>query len=654
MAVRLSGLASGLDTDSIVKELVSAYSTKKDKYVKQQTKMEWTMDAWKTTNSKVYSFYSSSLSNMRYSSNYNLRTASISNSSVATVSASANSAASTQSLTVSQLATSGYLTGGKIQSDTSLTNDSKLSDLGITSGRIMVNDKSVDITSDMTISGFVSALKGAGVSASFDANSQRLFVNSTSSGADKEFTLTAGNANGLDALTKLGLFSTTDTTNNKTADLLRYEKMAASDYNSEAEITKRYDASKWTVKSYTASVKSKVDTATKNQTSLQKTQDALIKQRADMKKDDTETEEDYQKSLAELDKKISDNAAKLSEYKSTIDTNQALLDDSDALKASMDGLNNTILTNIQNSVTAEVNTAKDVVSKISAGELSTSTGSARITAQDAMIMLNGAEFTNSSNSFSINGLNINVTATTDTPVTITTSVDTQGIYDKIKSFISSYNEMIGYIDTQYYATSSSGYEPLTDDEKESMTDTQIESWEKKIKDALLRKDSTLGDLSSSLKSAFLGTTATIGGKEYSLSSFGIATGSYFSTDEADRGKFHIDGNSDDALTASNSDKLLQAISNNPDAVVQYFQTLSQNVYDVMSKKMASSSISSAFTIYNDKEMSSQYSDYTDKVSEWEDKLKTYEDYYYKKFSSMETALSKLQSQTQSLSNLLGS
>ena len=38
MAIRLTGLNSGLDTDAMVKELVSAYSTKKDKYVKAKTK----------------------------------------------------------------------------------------------------------------------------------------------------------------------------------------------------------------------------------------------------------------------------------------------------------------------------------------------------------------------------------------------------------------------------------------------------------------------------------------------------------------------------------------------------------------------------------------------------------------------------------------
>ena len=60
------------------------------------------------------------------------------------------------------------------------------------------------------------------------------------------------------------------------------------------------------------------------------------------------------------------------------------------------------------------------------------------------------------------------------------------------------------------------------------------------------------------------------------------------------------------------------------------------------------------SFYNDKEMASEYSDYTDLIKKWEEKLQDKEDYYYKKFSSMETALSKLNSQTSSLSGLFGS
>jgi len=72
MAIRLSGMTSGLDTDSIVKAMVSSYTTRKEKYQKAQTKLEWTQDAWKSLNTKVYSLYSN-ISNLRFSTAYNLK-----------------------------------------------------------------------------------------------------------------------------------------------------------------------------------------------------------------------------------------------------------------------------------------------------------------------------------------------------------------------------------------------------------------------------------------------------------------------------------------------------------------------------------------------------------------------------------------------------
>ena len=56
MAIRISGINSGLDTESLVKELVSAYSLKKENYDKQLTKQEWIMKKWGDVNSKVYDF----------------------------------------------------------------------------------------------------------------------------------------------------------------------------------------------------------------------------------------------------------------------------------------------------------------------------------------------------------------------------------------------------------------------------------------------------------------------------------------------------------------------------------------------------------------------------------------------------------------------
>ena len=111
---------------------------------------------------------------------------------------------------------------------------------------------------------------------------------------------------------------------------------------------------------------------------------------------------------------------------------------------------------------------------------------------------------------------------------------------------------------------------------EEMTDSQIEKWETKIKDALLRRDSTLGNASSSMKS-IMNYSFDINGKSYSLATFGINTLGYFSADTNERGCLHIDGDEDDSNTSGNTDKLMAAINEDPEAVTSFFQQLSNKL-----------------------------------------------------------------------------
>ena len=274
----------------------------------------------------------------------------------------------------------------------------------------------------------------------------------------------------------------------------------------------------------------------------------------------------------------------------------------------------------------------------------------KVAGQDSEIELNGVKYTGDSNSYSINGLTIEALAETgDSAISITTSTDTQGVYDKVKDFLTEYNNIINEMTKLYNADSAGSYEPLTDDEKDQMSDKEIEKWETKIKDSLLRKDNTLSTISNSMKTNML-KSYEINGTKYNLSSFGIATLSYFTAGDNEHGAFHIDGNADDSQTSGNTDKLRAAIASDPDTVVEFFSKLTTEVYNDLTKRMSRTNLSSAYTLYNDKQMNTEYSNYSTKISEWETKISEKEDYYYKKFSSMESALSKLNSQQSSLSN----
>ena len=757
MPIRLSGMQSGLDTEALVSALVMGYRTKKEDYEKAQTKLSWKQDKWKSINTKITNFYSGTLSSNRLTSAYNLKKATINNSSYATVSASTSAVSGTQSLKVTKLASTGYLTGGKISGSgsTKLTGSSKLSEVdGMGSAAdgasisVTADGKTstIDLSSDMTINEFVVKLKNAGLTASFDENNQRFFISSKSS----------ANSNGKNALGALKLQATTADTVAK--DIAKYQTIAGTDKNTYIADTAKsnYDA---TIEQYNTAIeklktsnaeleeknkklayqKQYVDSFIEkanytgtgdgiyNPTTLDDARKYLSDRESELeaKKTDgtiTDDEKLELEAVKTVSKTVSDDTLVFTRTQKTDDDgNVSYTSDVDSLltsteasitsnnetiaanntsinqyytEAGVDSTNaaqvdstngkillsysdaitgsNSLATGYQAAATTQYEYAVSMVEAYNAYTAGTATDSqkellglstssstdttsaVRIAGSNAQIELNGAVFENTTNNFSINGLTIQATALRGSEaVTSTTDTDVDGIYDTIKDMLSEYNELIKTLDTAYNAESAKGYEPLTDDEKESMSDDEVEKWETKIKDSLLRRDGTLDSVISSMKNTML-AGITIDGKSYNLSTFGISTGSYFSSGTNEKGVFHIDGDEDDSTSKGNTDKLKAAIANDSDTVIKFFSQLANNLYSTLNKKLGTSnSMSSYMSIYNDKEMATQYSEYKSKISDQETKISTWEDYYYKKFSRMESALASLNSQASSISGLFG-
>lgn len=280
-----------------------------------------------------------------------------------------------------------------------------------------------------------------------------------------------------------------------------------------------------------------------------------------------------------------------------------------------------------------------------------STGAKKINGEDAEIELNGVKFTSSTNSFSINGLTITAKDTTTGPLSVVTDTDYDEIYDNVKNFFKEYNSLVNEMDKLFNAKSSKGYEPLTKDEKEAMTEDEIKQWETKIKDALLKNDSELDTISSAMRNAML-STFDIGGKTYSLSSFGINTLGYFESADNEKNAYHIDGNPDDSDTAGNPDKLRAMIASDPSTTATFFQKLAQNLYDSMNKiSSVSDNYKSFGNFYSDKKLQSEYVDKQKQVDKWEKYVADQEEKYYKQFTAMESAMSSLNSQQSYISQL---
>lgn len=484
MAVKLTGLVSNMDTESIVKELMSAQRLKKTRIENKKTKTEWAQEKWKTLNSKLYSFYKDTVSKMRLQSSYLTKSVTSSDESKVKATATSESAEGTHTLKISSLASAQFVTGGQLGS--SVTGQTKLTELGMTAGdgnKITISNgsktKSLEITADTTINDLVTVMKEAGINASFDPSQKRLFLSSKGSGSSNAFSIsTEGNVD----LNKVGLG-----TSAKTVD-----------------------------------------------------------------------------------------------------------------------------------------------------------------AKDATFEYNGVQMTSSSNKVTVNGITLNLTGTTGSEaVTLNIANDTQAVYDMIKNFIKGYNEVLTSMSEAYYADLAKGYEPLTDEQKEAMTDDQVEKWETKIKDSLLRRDDTLGTLLSTLRNTMSRSTA-IDNTAYYLSNFGIVT-----TDYTERGLLHINGDKDDQSTSDKDNALMDALTNDPDKVMKVFSKLAGELYDDLADKMKSTTMRSALSFYNDKEMKKQVKGYQDEIDKLEKKLVDVESRYFKQFTAMEKAMSQMNSQSNYLMSMLG-
>lgn len=629
MAIKLSGLNSGMDTESIIQELVKAKSDKKIKLEGEQKKLEWKQEKWKDLNSKIYALYSKTLSNMRLQSDYTKKTTKSSSDAV-TVLTGADAPNCVQTLKVKEMAKAGYLTGAALSDKSgTYTSATKVKDiLGTTedvSFFIECGDKKkeIKITDSTSIKDVLTTMREAGVNANFDEVNQRFYISAKESGKENDFTITADSVAGLEAMAGLGLAaSLNDDVNTKSQYAEYINKLV-------------YEADGVTINE--AATKAALGT------------DELFTAKA----------AEYKASIAELDSSIKNLEEKLQdeviteEEKTKLNTEIGELQvERDTLKAKLDedgNLTDAAKTEVVEEEYAAVTSAADMIAWYqNNGEKLTGI---RIAGTDSEIVLNGATYTSDKNTFSINGLTITVNAKTDEEITLSTADDTDGIYDMIKGFFKEYNELINEMDKLYNADSARKYDMLTDEEREAISEDEAKEWDDKIKSALLRKDSTLGTVFNSMKMIMLeGVKMSDGSTKY-LSDFGIATLGYFNAEENERNAYHIDGDEDDDSTCNNTDKLKAAIAADPTMVAEFFSGLTRNLYERLDDLMARTELSSAFTVYNDKALQEEYDNYKEKIADQEEKIADFEDRYYDKFTQMEVAMSKLNSQQSAISSL---
>lgn len=704
MPLRMTGMTSGLDTDSIVSALMEAQTTKKTKVENKKTKLEWTQNIWTGLNKKLYSFYTDSAGKMRFQSSYQTKKAASSDASILTATAQSSASSGSYTVKVNQLAAAQYVTSAKVSAkstdasgkvtESKVTSDTKLSALGFdtegdTTIEITAGEKTINLNVDetTTVRDFVNALKDAGLNASFDEKQGRFFISAKESGADGKFTITSKTMTGEQVAAQ-----------NKLMDSVDYSNLSSGDQD--------------TVKKILSDLKNAQDTSavTDAEKSLQDISDRTAKEKATEYYNNKLTDDMLSRYKYETDgtdgtgdaHKAGDiDYSKVKQALQEADLDNNVYTDSDRLivlkqkiiepavteklasKEYTDKIDNAVTSGLEDAgiekqserystirlaVNGYAQAMKDGTeqSKESALKLlgmddidgsavkesADGTGMVVIEAADSIVQVNGATLTSSNTTLDVNGLSLNLVSASDREVKVTVSNDSTAVYDAIKDFVEQYNSALSEMNKYYYADSARGYDPLTDDQKEAMSDEEVEKWETKIKDSLLRRDSTLSGILETFRTSLTGITVKASdGKTYSLANLGITTGK----DYKEYGLLHIKGDEDDTDYADSENTLQSMINSDPDIVMEVMSGIVSNLYDSINKKISTTTtMKSALSFYNDKEMTKQMTQYKKDIKSWETKLSDMEDRYYKQFSAMETALSKLQSQQNSLASYLGS
>lgn len=302
----------------------------------------------------------------------------------------------------------------------------------------------------------------------------------------------------------------------------------------------------------------------------------------------------------------------------------------------------------------------------------------KLQGKDAIVTItepNGAPITTyqSNNSFTIDGVSYTLNEKPASDITLTLVPNASSSLEKIKNFINKYNEIIDKINSKLIEKKQYDYLPLTDDQKESMKDADITKWEEKAKQGLIRGDSTLETALYNIRKAFF-DSVKVTFSDPQMSSIGISlkdVGMSTSADTTQRGKIIIDEEKLKNALQNDGDKVAKLFTKASSTVSYYSRDLTnaernqryseegifQRIKDVLEDNLSTMRNSKGLkgTLLEKAGIKGDYTEYHNFITDELDrqdklitslnkKLTDKENYYYLKFSKLETAMQQLNSQ----------
>lgn len=696
----LSGIMSGLDTESIVESMLSSIQSKIDKQNQQQQKIEWQQEIYRSVITKIQNFQSkyfdlTSNTSLRTQSFFNNMSVSSSNENAVKIVASSSSSEQQFSVQSAQLAKAAKLTSGKVSTgEISVGFDESFFDTPTQELTFKVgeNEKSINLLEYDSVDDVADAINAMNLGINATVEDGKLTLEGS-----EEFTI-GGTSN---ALTTLKL-SAGKVTENDDGEFTR---------TSSAEIDLE-----------------NLDNSPKTQATLKFSLNGISRE-ITISKDDADPMETLRQ---QLKKNFGTSVTLSDDGKITTGKGQSLSISGDV---SVLGLNSTSSTTLRCSATLaesglsglvadengkynitingtdfsfdETATVNDVISKINKADIgvtmsynslsdkfaltSDNTGkgfdidvsgnlaevmfnnSQFTEGQNAVVNINGVEIERTSNSFTYSGVSIQLKNTTgtyatdengnyvtdangnfvaqdgtvDNIATVETTRNTDAIYDTLKSFVNDYNALIEELNGYTHAAAND-YEPLTDAQKKEMSEEEIEKWEKKAKEDLLRNDTDISNFLTTMRTAIYSKAGENGN---TLAQFGINT----SSDWKDYGKLEID-----------EDELKNALNTNMDAVVKLFtgdNGIATKLNNACKSAANSSSASPGSLVQlagiegkaseNNNTLNTRLEAIKEKLENLQEVYELRKERYWSQFNSMETALSNMNSTSTYLTQMLG-
>lgn len=613
MVTRLSGLNSGLDIESLVKGLMKAEKMPLDSLKQKKTTLTWQTNLYREINTKL-STLKNTLDNMRLSGDWKMNSATSSNESAVTVKADGTSSKISHSIVVNELASGASVqSSGKITSDTLTAGTAITAPLKVTAGsndQLKVTLGGVTRTLTLTAGDYDADTLAAELQTQVD----NMFGKYSDSAGTRKIEVTATAAGTLQFKTNVNPDLVDPDLPDPTAPTVTVATVNGNNALKDLGFSN----------GQSNRINTTAPISTLASLGLSSSGSFLINGQKI-----SYTEKDTIKSI--MDRVNNSNAGVNMTYDSAADKFTFTTKDT----------GNAAVVNLQESSTPPDGSFL-TFAKLTTGAVS---------GKDASVTIDGVQSYRSSNTFTSDGVTYTINQKTTSPVTVSVKQDVDSMVNKIKDFVKVYNETIDLMNTRVREVKNRNFAPLTDDERESMSETDIANWEKAAKTGLLHNDGIVKSAISGLRTWVSASVSSVSNTNYNaFYKIGITTMAYSNSSPQDSGKLQLD-----------EDALKKAIADDPSAVTGIFSGqpngIAQKMFEQVNKSIKELSEKAGG---NATALDNVTTDLGDKINKLDRKIVTAtakladkEDYYYKMFAAMDSAVGKNNSTLNWLSQFAG-